>query len=75
MDDIDLAQANDEQFRRQALMAHFRRCEEEVDSMLDDFRVCRDCGEEIEPGRLEAKPDARRCIDCQSRKERRERHG
>lgn len=32
---------------------------------------CLDCGEEIEPARKKALPSARRCISCQSRKERR----
>lgn len=34
---------------------------------------CIGCGEEIEPARRAALPSARRCIDCQSRVERRDR--
>ena len=34
------------------------------------YGVCIDCGEEIDPRRLEAYPTALRCIDCQARYER-----
>jgi len=37
-------------------------------------RPCRDCGEEIEPARLQAMPGAIRCIECQKIQERRKRH-
>jgi DnaK suppressor protein len=30
----------------------------------DDYGVCEDCGETINPLRLEAKPAARYCINC-----------
>ena len=36
-------------------------------------RLCLDCGDEIEPERLKALPYVVRCIDCQTKKERRER--
>lgn len=35
---------------------------------------CIGCGEDIEPTRRAALPSARRCITCQSRVERRDRH-
>ncbi|HSB21340.1 MAG TPA: TraR/DksA C4-type zinc finger protein [Anaeromyxobacteraceae bacterium] len=34
-----------------------------------EYGVCRDCGEEIEPGRLEALPFALECADCAGRRE------
>lgn len=34
------------------------------------MRECEDCGEEIPALRLEVKPDARTCIDCQHQAER-----
>jgi len=76
MDDIDIAQANDEMFRRQALAAHFRKnygdtIPNSTNSSHVPTILCIDCGEEIEPARLDAKPDARRCIDCQEIHERR----
>jgi len=74
MDDVDHAQELNELFRSQALDAHFRRCGEEFGAMIENARICRGCGEEIDPDRLAAKPDAVRCIDCQGKKERK-RHG
>jgi len=32
--------------------------------------VCEDCGDAIEPERLEFLPDATRCVGCQARQER-----
>lgn len=88
MDEIDVAQANDEMFTRQALTAHFRRRAGEFGAMLacgeaksigriklGNRGKCCDCGDEIEPARLEAKPDAIRCIDCQQKSERGKRIG
>jgi len=37
-------------------------------------RDCADCGDPIPMERLQARPGAARCIDCQERKERRERN-
>jgi DnaK suppressor protein len=30
----------------------------------DQYGVCEQCGQEIAPARLEARPEARLCIDC-----------
>jgi DnaK suppressor protein len=47
---------------------------EEVERRIEDARraiadgtygTCRDCGREIPPARLQAMPEAVRCIDCQ----------
>ena len=75
MDIIDKAQENDELFRRTALDDHFRRRRQGIKRAEpeSDCRYCRDCGEEIEPGRLEAVPGAVRCIDCQGTFEKRTR--
>lgn len=35
------------------------------------YGICEGCGEPIAPGRLEARPTARRCIECASRRTRR----
>jgi len=87
MDVFDQAQANDELFRRAALSRHFSgqrisHCERPMSGQATigsgpgiGRRVCRDCGEEIEPVRLKALPFAVRCLDCQTKKERRERNG
>lgn len=37
--------------------------------------LCIDCDEPVQPGRLQAKPNAARCISCQQDHERRHRHG
>lgn len=39
-----------------------------VPSAISD---CTDCGEPIEPARKRAMPSARRCISCQTKRERR----
>jgi DnaK suppressor protein len=76
MDVFDQAQANDELFRRAALSRHFAGQRiTHFERPYDDRRVCRDCGEEIEPARLKALPFAIRCLECQIKKERRERNG
>ena len=42
---------------------------------IDDnsYGLCVDCGHEIPEGRLEARPDAARCVGCQARTARRRR--
>lgn len=35
--------------------------------------LCQSCGEQIDPARLAAAPEARRCIDCQRAADRRAR--
>jgi RNA polymerase-binding transcription factor DksA len=34
-----------------------------------EFGVCVECGDEITPARLAAKPEARLCLDCQTLKD------
>ena len=89
MDDVDIAQTNEELFRREALTRHFAgkrdttaaiRGQESRREGTDhtpssharpNVRLCRDCGMQIDPARLEANPTAVRCMDCQTEKERR----
>jgi DnaK suppressor protein len=94
MDDIDIAQLNDELFRRQALARHFAgKRDFEHDALkgqeprhegtahtpssraIPIGRLCRDCGEPIDPARREVNPEAVRCLDCQTETERNRRHG
>jgi DnaK suppressor protein len=58
-----MLEAADEQ--RTALLEALRR--------LDDglYGRCVDCGKPVPEGRLEARPEAARCVECQSRQERR----
>ncbi|GAA3158203.1 hypothetical protein GCM10010466_56150 [Planomonospora alba] len=50
-----------------------RRSVLEALKRIDDGRygLCVDCGTSVPEGRLEARPEAARCVQCQSRKERR----
>lgn len=87
MDEIDVAQQNDELFRQSALRAHYagrqdtlRRAKSSEAGLasggsgtLPQHKTCCDCGEKIETARLKAMPNAVRCIGCQEKKERRDR--
>ena len=86
VDEIDLAQENDELFRHQAIRAHFRRngkSHKEAEAQagmgrrpdLSGGPMCIDCEEEIGSARLAANPEAIRCIDCQTKLERRAKRG
>ncbi|MFC7647950.1 TraR/DksA family transcriptional regulator [Streptosporangium lutulentum] len=35
------------------------------------YGLCTDCGSPVPEGRLEARPEAARCVQCQSKRERR----
>lgn len=88
MDEIDVAQQNDELFRQSALRAHYAGRQNTVMSAKSSaagpasgksgtpphHKPCCDCGDEIETARLEALPNAVRCIGCQEKKERRDRN-
>lgn len=71
-DDIDQAQHYDEMFREQALAAHFNSLREGagLHPLGAVPAACIDCGEDIEPARMQAAPFARRCIACQEQYER-----
>jgi len=87
MDEIDVAQQNDELFRQSALKAHYAGRHNTVMTAksgkvgpssdgrgtLPCHTKCCDCGEKIETARLKAMPNAIRCIGCQEKKERRDR--
>jgi RNA polymerase-binding transcription factor DksA len=54
-----------------ALLARARRSAHDLESALDrvaagTYGVCEVCGNDIPPGRLEARPDATRCVGCSS---------
>ncbi|MCC5579565.1 TraR/DksA C4-type zinc finger protein [Microtetraspora sp. AC03309] len=65
--DADRVQAviDVESRHRVAVLAALRR--------LDDgaYGTCVDCGGLVPDGRLEARPEAARCVQCQSKRERR----
>lgn len=70
MDEIDRAQAREQQMRDDALDAHRRRLMEPP-RMLGGQRVCTSCAERIDRRRLKAVPFATRCAPCQEIHEKR----
>ena len=67
-DEIDQAQHLDEEFRQQAITAHFAGLHSREAGPASGR--CIDCGERIKTARRRAMPNAVRCVDCQTRHER-----
>jgi RNA polymerase-binding protein DksA len=68
----DSSQVTAERGEVQALGAKLRETLTEVEQALaklseGTYGVCEDCGNPIDPLRLEAKPAARHCINCASK--------
>ena len=58
---------------RQAAQQRRRQVEAALDRIdAEEYGECQSCGEEIEPRRLEAQPEAPLCLECQSRREKRD---
>ena len=58
---------------RQAAQQRRRQVEAALDRIdSDEYGECLGCGEDIEPRRLEAQPEAPLCLKCQSQRERRD---
>ncbi|MEN6375565.1 MAG: TraR/DksA C4-type zinc finger protein [Smithella sp.] len=71
-DEMDNAQKYDELYRNSALVkAKAGRIEDEDPLIIEGVRYCLDCAKPIPPARLELQPDARRCVNCQTKKEKR----
>ena len=51
--------------QRDAVLAALTRIEQNT------YGRCTDCGNDIPEGRLDARPDAARCVNCQSKRSRR----
>ncbi len=69
----DSSQVTAERGEAEALAASLRETLDEVEHALGkldtgSYGVCEGCGERINPARLEAKPAARLCMDCASRR-------
>lgn len=64
MDPIDYAQQREEQHRDLALAAQANRAKDKP-LVIDDEVCCCSCEEPIPEKRLEAEPEAARCLDCQ----------
>lgn len=71
MDSIERGQRLDEFYRRNAIAAHFASAAGPEEPLyIDGERCCLDCEDPIPPDRLRHRPDAVRCTECQSKKER-----
>ncbi|MGR6871223.1 TraR/DksA C4-type zinc finger protein [Pseudomonas sp. HK3] len=71
MDDADRAKEI-EQLHRRAALEMATRHPEPPQQIIDGWVVCIDCVTPLQPDRLKAKPDAARCIECQSIHEKKE---
>ena len=69
MDIIDEANARADMFRENAVNAVRQNNPPESPLYLDGVRCCLDCEEPIPEERLEARPDAVRCVECQTMNE------
>ncbi len=81
--DIELDEGDSEVFEREknaALIAVIEVRLQDIQSALrsiekGNYGICARCGKPIEPGRLEVKPDATLCVNCQQEIERLSRRG
>ena len=69
----DSSQVTAERGEAEALAKSLRETLSEVEHALGKFEpgsygTCENCGEPISPARLEAKPAARHCMNCASRR-------
>ncbi len=75
-DSADAGSTLSEADRTEAILSSARAQRVEVLaalSRIEEYRYgrCTDCGQEIPEGRLEARPDAARCVGCQAKHARR----
>lgn len=77
-DPADAGSSLSEEDRTEAVLHSARSQRDEVLAALTrieggSYGSCTDCGHEIPEGRLEARPDAARCVNCQAKYARRRR--
>ena len=75
-DSADAGSTLSEADRTEAILHSARRQRDEVLAALariedNSYAKCVDCGQQIPEGRLEARPDAARCVGCQAKHARR----
>jgi DnaK suppressor protein len=76
--DVDLEEGDPDLFEREknlALVTTLQRKVESIDAALraierGTYGICERCGQEIDPARLEVRPDATLCVRCQAEVER-----
>jgi phage/conjugal plasmid C-4 type zinc finger TraR family protein len=71
-DSADAGSSLSEADRTEAILMSARSQRDEVLAALtridgNSYGQCVDCGNEIPEGRLDARPDAARCVNCQSK--------
>ena len=71
-DSADAGSSLSEADRTEAILHSARNQRDEVLAALSridehSYGKCVDCGHEIPEGRLDARPDAARCVDCQGK--------
>ncbi|MGL5668233.1 MAG: TraR/DksA family transcriptional regulator [Shewanella sp.] len=69
-DQFDRAQQLEQEFRDNALSNQLKHAVEQPDINSQGERCCLGCGFVIEAARLIAMPNAVRCVECQTAKER-----
>jgi len=70
-DAIDTAQELDQHFRDAALNAALRHSSDEDPLIINGVRCCLECEEPIPQERLKLQPNARRCVGCATKIEKR----
>ena len=75
-DSADAGSTLSETDRTEAILHSARSQRDEVVAALariedNTYGRCTDCGSDIPEGRLEARPDAARCVNCQAKRARR----
>lgn len=74
-DEIDAGTSLAEGDRAEAILASAMSQRSEIVAALSriqdgSYGMCADCGRPIPEGRLEARPEASRCVNCQSKRDR-----
>ncbi|MGD0020814.1 MAG: TraR/DksA C4-type zinc finger protein [Smithellaceae bacterium] len=75
MDTADFAQKNNEIYLDAALKTQLAKRPADVEAGEIEPGICIDCEGLISRARMAANPQAVRCIDCQTKQERREKNG
>lgn len=65
MDKLDIAKDLEMEHRQRSLKAQRDGRVKEKPDEVDGIRYCLDCGDPVPKKRLDAEPDAVRCVECQ----------
>ena len=69
-DEIDAAQEREEFYKDMAIKKALQKINDEDPLIINGRRCCLDCEQPIPKKRLNAIPDAKRCVYCQDRRDR-----